>query len=97
MALQMETSWRDGAECRDTSDIIFFGPSRSNHDIRLYYEQLAKSICGRCSVRDECLDYALTFPTLTSEGIWGGLTEKERRRLLRRQHGNQRRDEGPVQ
>lgn len=43
----------------------------------------AKAVCARCPVRDACLAYALD----TSQwfGIWGGLTEDERRALLRRQ------------
>ena len=41
----------------------------------------AKRICQACAVRDECLEYAL----LNDErfGIWGGLSERERRRLKR--------------
>jgi WhiB family transcriptional regulator, redox-sensing transcriptional regulator len=43
----------------------------------------AKTICAGCTVRAQCLDYALD--TNQEPGIWGGLTEDERR-TLRRHH-----------
>ena len=42
----------------------------------------AKSICALCPVRQACLEFALT--TREKHGVWGGLTERERRRVLRR-------------
>jgi len=42
---------------------------------------LARSICGRCSVRAECISYAVAIPSL--DGIWGGLTRQERSHLRR--------------
>ena len=44
-------------------------------------EAVAKSFCARCPVRDVCLEYALA--SREAHGIWGGLNEMERRRLLR--------------
>lgn len=41
---------------------------------------LAKSICRSCPVRERCLDYALD--NREPYGIWGALTERERRKLL---------------
>ena len=41
----------------------------------------AKEVCGTCVVRQQCLEFALA--NRESEGIWGGATEKERRRILR--------------
>ncbi|HEV7534577.1 MAG TPA: WhiB family transcriptional regulator, partial [Acidimicrobiia bacterium] len=41
----------------------------------------AKTICSMCAVRKPCLEFALT--TREKHGVWGGLTERERRRLLR--------------
>lgn len=40
----------------------------------------AKAVCNRCVVRAECLAYALT-PPVERYGLWGGLSERERRRL----------------
>jgi WhiB family redox-sensing transcriptional regulator len=45
-------------------------------------EEIAKRICSECPVREACLDYALRMRE--PEGIWGGLTADERRKLLRR-------------
>lgn len=46
----------------------------------------AKKVCSGCIVREECLDYALA-PPYERHGVWGGLSERERRRI-RRQRGN---------
>lgn len=43
-------------------------------------EKRAKEICLECGVRDDCLDYALSIRE--QHGIWGGLTENERRELI---------------
>lgn len=70
--------WLDAA-CRGLTtaerDDIFF-PSRGADVGR------AKTICGGCPVRAECLDYALTHSERF--GVWGGLSERERRRIRRR-------------
>jgi WhiB family transcriptional regulator, redox-sensing transcriptional regulator len=44
--------------------------------------KLAKQVCRGCPVRTECLVYAMETPV--DHGVWGGLTERERRRLRRR-------------
>jgi WhiB family transcriptional regulator, redox-sensing transcriptional regulator len=44
-------------------------------------QQQAKVVCRACPVRSECLAHALD--TRTEFGVWGGLTERERRQLLR--------------
>ncbi|MDX1449778.1 MAG: WhiB family transcriptional regulator, partial [Acidimicrobiia bacterium] len=46
-------------------------------------EALAKKTCSRCAVRADCLSYAME--TNQSEGIWGGLTPRERRSLRRKE------------
>ena len=60
---------------------MFFPPAvgerREERDAR---ESKAKSICAECVVRSECLDFALRVHE--PHGIWGGLTEAERRRLV---------------
>ena len=50
---------------------------------------LARAICEACPVMDECLRYALA--TNQTEGVWGGMTGSERRRLRRRIRDRQRR------
>jgi WhiB family redox-sensing transcriptional regulator len=42
---------------------------------------MAKTICGTCNVRQRCLAFALD--RRERDGVWGGATEKERRRMLR--------------
>ena len=54
-----------------------------------YLYRSAKAICNSCIHRQSCLDYALAHKI--DDGIWGGLTRNERRRILR----SQRRDLTP--
>jgi WhiB family redox-sensing transcriptional regulator len=44
-------------------------------------EAEAKAVCERCPVREPCLEYAIS--SREKEGVWGGLTARERRRLIR--------------
>lgn len=69
--------WMDQAECVDM-DVELFFPSENTS---AKAESLSgKSVCGYCNVREACLEYALA--TRQREGIWGGITSRERRRLL---------------
>jgi WhiB family transcriptional regulator, redox-sensing transcriptional regulator len=70
-----ERPWVAYASCRDADPEIFF-PSTEDS------VEAAVRICSGCPVREECLEWALD--TRVRYGIWGGLTEKQRRRLLRR-------------
>lgn len=67
--------WQTDALCAQTDPEAFF-PEKggSTRD--------AKRICGSCDVRGECLEYALQNDERF--GIWGGLSERERRKLKRR-------------
>lgn len=69
-------SWRDEAACNDTDPALFFPD-----DGDVIGAERAKSICGGCPVTDSCLSYALE--TNQTEGIWGGTSKGERRRLRR--------------
>ena len=68
-------NWRQHGLCAQTDPDVFYpekgGTSRP-----------AKQVCATCPVRDECLDFAVA--TDERWGIWGGLTERERRQLKRR-------------
>ncbi|OBK87575.1 WhiB [Mycolicibacter sinensis] len=66
--------WQDRALCAQTDPEAFF-PEKGGST------REAKKICQRCSVRSECLEYALAHDERF--GIWGGLSERERRRLKR--------------
>ncbi|OBB59026.1 transcription factor WhiB [Mycobacterium sp. 852013-51886_SCH5428379] len=66
--------WQERALCAQTDPEAFF-PEKGGST------REAKRICMGCEVRDECLDYALAHDERF--GIWGGLSERERRRLKR--------------
>lgn len=66
--------WQDRALCAQTDPEAFF-PEKGGST------REAKKICLGCEVRDECLEYALEHDERF--GIWGGLSERERRRLKR--------------
>ncbi len=77
----LEKTWQIDAACRGPESTLFFPPTYPERkDEREGREQRAKSICIECPVRAECLDYALQIRE--PHGIWGGLTEAERRVLL---------------
>jgi len=66
--------WQDRALCAQTDPEAFF-PEKGGST------REAKKICLGCEVRHECLEYALAHDERF--GIWGGLSERERRRLKR--------------
>jgi WhiB family redox-sensing transcriptional regulator len=77
-----EATWRDEARCLDYPGVLFFGVEDSETAAeRRGREEQAKRICSSCTVRGECLEYALRVRE--PYGIWGGLTELERRARLR--------------
>jgi WhiB family redox-sensing transcriptional regulator len=66
--------WRQRAACRGVDPEVFYPVSDED-------AHAAKGICHSCVVRERCLDYALA--NREREGVWGGTTERERRRMLR--------------
>ena len=70
--------WHAQAACRGHDQQIFF-PPRGEAVVKL--STVAKAICAGCPVRTECLDYAVT--NIEPFGIWGGMTERQRRALRR--------------
>ena len=77
-AQQVEEFWHLRAACRGPHNTIFFPPSRlERRPDKRRREQRAKEICAECAVLSECRDYA--FRIGEQHGIWGGMTEKERR------------------
>jgi WhiB family redox-sensing transcriptional regulator len=75
----MTIRWRDLALCRDEDAELFF-PIGTTGAALAQLEQ-AKDVCRRCAVRCECLDEAQE--TESEAGVWGGLSEDERRELKR--------------
>ena len=70
-----DEQWQERALCAQTDPEAFF-PEKGGST------REAKRICTGCEVRSECLEYALEHDERF--GIWGGLSERERRRLKRR-------------
>jgi WhiB family redox-sensing transcriptional regulator len=74
------TDWRHRSACRDEDPELFW-PVGTSGPARIQAEQ-AKAICRRCPVTDDCLDWALSSGE--DSGVWGGMTEEERRAYKRR-------------
>ena len=69
--------WMMFGACADQPTDVFF-PKRGGD------AKPAKTICARCSVQQECLDFALAEPEM--HGIYGGTSQKERRRIRVMRH-----------
>lgn len=74
MAVSAGEEWQARAKCRtaDPEELFVEGAAQNR----------AKAVCTGCPVRTECLAYALD--NRVEHGVWGGMTERERRGLLRR-------------
>ena len=70
-------SWMEQAACRGVDPDLFF-PQRGEMTGR---EHEAVRVCRGCMVRIDCLEYALDNTIMY--GIWGGLSERQRRRIRR--------------
>jgi WhiB family redox-sensing transcriptional regulator len=68
--------WMDRALCAQTDPEAFYPDPDKGGSTRE-----AKSVCARCTVSAECLDHALNHDE--RHGIWGGLSDRERRRLAK--------------
>lgn len=67
-------TWQNRAACRGVDTDIFFPATEEE-------AEPAKSICAVCPVLEACLEHALA--DREREGVWGGATERERRRIIR--------------
>ncbi|MFF5446309.1 WhiB family transcriptional regulator [Streptomyces sp. NPDC012888] len=72
--------WQEGAACRDLGTETFFHPTGERGEARSVRDQAAKEVCALCPVQTECLRHALRVGE--PYGVWGGLTERERRALV---------------
>jgi len=70
-------TWQRDAACWNLGSSLFFAPDGERAAARRHREAAAKAICGRCPVRMPCVLYALA--TRQRYGVWGGLTEDDRR------------------
>jgi len=70
-----EQQWMLRAHCRSLAASAFFPSDGVGVD-------KARQVCSQCEVQPECLEYALTYRI--DHGVWGGASERERRRILRK-------------
>jgi WhiB family redox-sensing transcriptional regulator len=70
----MNTSWRTKAACIGLEAFTFYPETDED-------AEKAKAVCALCPVQSACLEYALA--RREKEGVWGGCTERERRRIIR--------------
>src|SRR5688572_16820431 len=66
-------AWQKGGLCREHPSVSWF-PERGESAAP------AKAICRRCTVRNDCLNYALSLEGRV-EGVWGATSPRERRRI----------------
>jgi WhiB family redox-sensing transcriptional regulator len=71
--------WRDHALCSGTDPDLFFPVGTTGQ--ALVSIDHAKRVCAECVVTEQCLEFALD--TNQDSGIWGGLSEEERRQIRR--------------
>ncbi len=69
-----ELEWRMLGACRGLDAGVFYPDTEEEAEI-------AKQVCAECGVRVTCLEFALA--SREKVGVWGGATERERRRMLR--------------
>lgn len=85
--MRIMEDWRRDAACRG-SDVEIFFPNADEEAGQ------AKAICASCPVREACLEWSLS--TGQDDGVWGGLTGSERRRLRRRRRAAARAGTGTA-
>jgi WhiB family transcriptional regulator, redox-sensing transcriptional regulator len=66
--------WRDEAACLGLDATVFYPADDDEADD-------ARAVCAQCAVRVQCLEYALE--RREKDGVWGGATERDRRRIIR--------------
>ncbi len=69
-----DIKWRELGACRGLDPTIFYPDEEDSADD-------AKAVCADCGVRVACLEFALLHRE--KQGVWGGATERERRRIIR--------------
>lgn len=83
----MDTAWMVKGNCRDEPPSRFFPSDGVGVEV-------AQRICDGCPVKSPCLEYALE--QRVDHGVWGGASERERRRILKRRRDNAAEASSPV-
>jgi WhiB family transcriptional regulator, redox-sensing transcriptional regulator len=76
--LELSMAWQLDAACATRAGDVDFFPARGES------VRDAKAVCAVCPVKSECLEFALRLKV--AHGVWGGLSERERRTLRRNRH-----------
>jgi WhiB family redox-sensing transcriptional regulator len=76
--VDLSMAWQVRAACVANAGAVDFFPARGES------VRDAKAVCARCPVKRECLEFALRLKV--AHGVWGGLSERERRTLRRDRH-----------
>ena len=79
----VDATWMARGRCRGMNPAVFFPTDGAGFEA-------ARRVCLECPVRAECLEYALD--NHIDQGAWGGTSERERRRILRRRRALVARD-----
>ncbi len=72
--------WRSRAECLNEDPELFFPIGNTGPAVAQVAQ--AKAVCGRCPVQEVCLQWAIA--NNQDSGVWGGMSEEERRAMKRR-------------
>jgi WhiB family redox-sensing transcriptional regulator len=78
LEVNLDTSWMALGRCRDLAPEIFFPSDGVGVEV-------ARRYCAECPVKSPCLEYALE--NHIEHGVWGGASERERRRIARSRRG----------
>ena len=71
----MDNEWMAEGNCREQAPALFFPSDGVGVEV-------ARRVCATCPVKEPCLEYALRNGI--DHGVWGGASERERRRIARR-------------
>ena len=69
---RMSLAWFEDAACRGVTELMF---PQGHKDVS--YIKGARTVCRGCPVRDQCKDYALSFPAADMHGVWAGMTPRQ--------------------
>lgn len=94
MQIDRDDDWQDYAACIGYDRKTFFGPDESDPEEspneKHERQDHARSVCRKCPVRVECLEYALAYNI--RYGVWGGMTDEQRRSEQRKRTRARRRE-----
>lgn len=70
--MDITNRWMDNANCKGKTNQMF---PKNYKDIT--YIKQAREICNQCTVKPQCLEYALQYPPADMHGVWAGLTSRQ--------------------